>query len=174
MDREEKLACLRLIRTPNIGPMTFSLLLQRYGSAIEALRAVPELAKRGGRSLKSAGHALAEAELQANEYAGASLLFKGAGDYPARLAQFDDAPPVLSVRGSPHLLSWQSVRIVGARNASINAQRLAQSLAEDLATEGYVIVSGLARGIDAAAQNGALAGGTVAVIASRIDIIYPS
>lgn len=99
MDREEKLACLRLIRTPNIGPMTFSLLLQRYGSAIEALRAVPELAKRGGRSLKPAGRALAEAELQANEDAGASLLFKGAGDYPARLAQFDDAPPVLSVRG---------------------------------------------------------------------------
>ena len=73
MDREEKLACLRLIRTPNIGPMTFSLLLQRYGSAIEALRAVPELAKRGGRSLKPAGRALAEAELQANEDAGASL-----------------------------------------------------------------------------------------------------
>ena len=66
MDREEKLACLRLIRTPNIGPMTFSLLLQRYGSAIEALRAVPELAKRGGRSLKPSGRALAEAELQAN------------------------------------------------------------------------------------------------------------
>ena len=173
MDREEKLACLRLIRTPNIGPMTFSLLLQRYGSAIEALRAVPELAKRGGRSLKPAGRALAEAELQANEDAGASLLFKGAGDYPARLAQFDDAPPVLSVRGSPHLLSRPSVGIVGARNASINAQRLAQSLAEDLAAEGYVIVSGLARGIDAAAHNGALAGGTVAVIAGGIDIIYP-
>ena len=117
MDRKEKLACLPLIRTSNIGPMTFSLLLQRYGSAIEALRAVPELAKRGGRSLKPAGRALAEAVLQANEDAGASLLFKGAGDYPARLAQFDDAPPVLSVRGSPHLLSWPSVGIVGARSA---------------------------------------------------------
>jgi len=173
MDREEKLACLRLIRTPNIGPMTFSLLLQRYGSAIEALRAVPELAKRGGRSLKPACHAHAEAEFQANEDAGATLLFKGADDYPTRLAQFDDAPPVLSVRGSPHLLSRPSVGIVGARNASINAQRLAQSLAEDLAAEGYVIVSGLARGIDAAAHNGALAGGTVAVIAGGIDIIYP-
>jgi len=88
MERKEKLTCLRLIRTPNIGPMTFSLLLQRYGSAIGALRAVPELAKRGGRSLKTAGSALAEAELQANEDAGASLLIKGAGDYPARLAQF--------------------------------------------------------------------------------------
>ena len=84
MDREEKLACLRLIRTPNIGSMTLSLLLQRYGSTIEALRAVPELAKRGGHSLKPAGRALAEAELQANEDAGASLLFEGAGDYPAR------------------------------------------------------------------------------------------
>ena len=101
MDREENLACLRLIRTPNIGPMTFSLLLQRYGSAIEALRAVPELAKRGRRSLKPAGRALAAAELQVNEDADASLLFKGAGDYPARLAQFDDALPVLSARETP-------------------------------------------------------------------------
>ena len=99
MDREEKLACLRLIRTPNIGPMTFSLLLQRYGSAVEALRAVPELAKRGGRSLKPTSRAVAEAELKANDDAGATLLFKGGEDYPARLAQFDDAPPVLSVRG---------------------------------------------------------------------------
>ena len=118
MDRKEKLACLPLIRTSNIGPMTFSLLLQRYGSAIGALRAVSELAKRGGRSLKTAGSALAEAELQANEDAGASLLIKGAGDYPARLARFDDAPPILSVRGSPHLLSWPSVGIVGATRHS--------------------------------------------------------
>ena len=117
MDRKEKLACLPLIRTSNIGPMTFSLLLQRYGSAIGALRAVPKLAKRGGRSLKTAGRALAEAELQANEDAGASLLIKAAGDYPARLAQFEDAPPGLSVRGSPHLLSRPSVGIFGARNA---------------------------------------------------------
>ena len=94
MDRKEKLACLRLIRKPDIGPMTFSLLLQRYGSAIRALRAFPEVAKRGGRSLKPASRALAEAELQANEDAGASLLSKGAGDYPAHLAQFDNAPLV--------------------------------------------------------------------------------
>ncbi len=105
MERQEKIVCLQLIRTPNTGPMTFSLLLQRYGSEIQALRAVPELARRGRRSLKPAGHALAEAELQANEDAGASLMFKGAGDYPARLAQFDDGPPVLSVRCSPYLLS---------------------------------------------------------------------
>lgn len=173
MDREERLAHLRLIRTPNIGPMTFSLLLQRYGSAIDALRAVPELAKRGGRTLKPASRASAEAELAANEAAGATLLFKGSDDYPARLAQFDDAPPVLSMRGAVHLLTRPSVAIVGARNASINAQRLAQSLAEELAQEGYVIVSGLARGIDAAAHNGGLAGGTIAVIAGGIDVTYP-
>ena len=173
MDREERLAHLRLIRTPNIGPMTFSLLLQRYGSATAALRAVPELAKRGGRRLKPAGRAAAEAELQANEEAGATLMFKGGEDYPDRLAQFDDAPPVMSYRGAAHLLRQPAIAIVGARNASINAQRFAQSLAEELSGEGYVIISGLARGIDAAAHNGALASGTVAVIAGGIDVTYP-
>jgi len=157
MDHEEQIAHLRLIRTPNIGPMTFSLLIQRYGSAAEALRAVPELAKRGGRALKPASRSVAEAELHANAAIGATLLFKGANDYPDRLAQFDDAPAVLSTRGAAHLLNRPCVGIVGARNASINAQRFAQSLADELAGEGYVVVSGLARGIDAAAHNGALA-----------------
>jgi DNA processing protein len=173
MDREEQIAHLRLIRTPNIGPMTFSLLLQRYGSAVEALRAVPELAKRGGRTLKPAPRSVAEAELDANEAIGATLLFKGGADYPDRLAQFDDAPAILSTRGAVHLLNRPCVGIVGARNASINAQRLAQSLADELATEGYVVISGLARGIDAAAHNGALALGTIAVIAGGIDVFYP-
>ena len=93
MDSEEQIACLRLIRTPNIGPMTFSLLLQRYGSAAEALRAAPDLARQGGRTLKPATRAISEAKLAANESAGARLLFKGGHDYPARLGQFDDAPP---------------------------------------------------------------------------------
>lgn len=173
MDRDEQLATIRLIRTPNIGPMTFSLLLQRYGSAVEALRAVPELAKRGGRTLKPATRAEAEAELAAIHATGAVPLFKGSDGYPDRLARFDDAPPVLSAIGSPHLLRRPCLAIVGARNASINAQRLAQVLAEELAAEGYVILSGLARGIGAAAHNGALAGGTVAVIAGGIDVVYP-
>ena len=173
MDHEEQIAHLRLIRTPNIGPMTFSLLLQRYGSATAALRAVPELAKRGGRTLKPAPRSMAEAELAANEAAGARLLFKGGESYPDRLAGFDDAPAVLSVKGAVHLLNRPGVGIVGARNASINAQRFAQSLAGELATEGHVVISGLARGIDAAAHNGALAGGTIAVIAGGIDVSYP-
>ncbi|MEC8641278.1 MAG: DNA-processing protein DprA [Pseudomonadota bacterium] len=173
MDREEQIAHLRLIRTPNIGPMTFSLLLQRYGSAADALRAVPELAKRGGRTLQPAPRSVAEAELAANEAVGARLLFKGGDGYPQRLTRFDDAPAVLSTRGAIHLLDRPGVGIVGARNASINAQRLAQGLADELASEGHVVISGLARGIDAAAHNGALAGGTLAVIAGGIDVYYP-
>ena len=133
MDREEQIAHLRLIRTPNIGPMTFSLLLQRYGSAAAALSAVPDLAKRGGRTLKPAARSVAEAELAANEAVGARLLFKGGDDYPHRLAQFDDAPAVLSTRGGVHLLNRPCVGMVGARNASINARRLAQSLADEVA-----------------------------------------
>jgi len=173
MDRDEQVAMLRLIRTPNIGPMTFSLLLQRYGSAIAALQAVPELAKRGGRILKPATRADAESEMAAVEAMGARLMFRGSDHYPNRLAQFDDAPPVICTLGSQHLLQRPCLAIVGARNASINAQRFALSLAEELAEEGYVILSGLARGIDAAAHNGALASGTIAVIAGGIDIFYP-
>ena len=173
MNRDEQLAHLRLIRTPNIGPMTFSLLIQRYGNAVEALRAVPDLARRGGRDLKPASKSAVEKELAAVEAAGATLLFKGGDGYPDRLARFDDAPPVISARGTTSLLSSPSVAIVGARNASINAVRLAQKLSKQLSEHGYVVVSGLARGIDAAAHNGALAGGTIAVIAGGIDTYYP-
>ena len=173
MDRDEKIAHLRLIRTPNIGPMTFTLLMQRYGSAVAALGAVPELAQRGGRNLKPAPQSVAESELRANEAAGARLLFKGESDYPDRLALFDDAPPVLSTKGALHLLRRPAVAIVGARNASINARRFAQTLAEELVADGHVVISGLARGIDTAAHNGALAGGTIAIITGGIVIHYP-
>ena len=101
------------------------------------------------------------------------MLFKGGDGYPDRLARFDDAPPVISARGTTSLLSSPSIAIVGARNASINAVRLAQKLSEQLSEAGYVVVSGLARGIDAAAHNGAIAGGTIAVIAGGIDTCYP-
>ena len=114
MDRDEQIASLRLIRTPNIGPMTFSLLLQRYGSARAALDAVPELARRGGRSLKPASRPAATAEIEAVEAAGAKLLFKRGDDYPKALERFDDAPPVLSARGTTALLSSPSIAVVGA------------------------------------------------------------
>ena len=169
----EKLACIRLIRTRNTGPMTYHLLIKRYGSAREALRAIPELARRGGRRLEPAGLSMAEAEMASNQAASATLLFRGGDGYPERLDQFDDAPAILSVKGNQHLLSRPNIALVGTRNASLNALRHAEKLAGKLAEEGYVITSGLARGIDAAAHNGALAGGTIAVIAGRIDSYYP-
>ena len=139
-----------------------------------------DLARRGGRDLKPASKSAVEKELAAVEAAGATRLFKGGDGYPDRLARFDDAPPVISARGSTlfargstSLMSSPSVAIVGARNASINAVRLAQKLSKQLSEHGYVVVSDLARGIDAAAHNGALAGGTIAVIAGGIDAYYP-
>ena len=173
MEHSEKLARIRLIRTQNVGPMTYKLLMRRYKTAKEALRAVPELAKRGGRKLVPASLDAAEAEFAANEAAGATLLFRDTEQYPRQLDIFDDAPALLSAKGNLHLLQKPMLAMVGARNASINAMRLCEKLASELGTHGYVIVSGLARGIDTAAHNGALDHGTVAVIASGIDLVYP-
>jgi DNA processing protein len=164
MDEREKLARIRLIQTRHIGPMTFSLLIQRYGSALAALAAIPDLAARGGRKLSIASLADAKAELAANDDAGARLIWRDSDSYPLRLAQFDDAPVTLSTRGNLHLLHKPMIALVGARNASINAIRHAETLARELGEAGYVIVSGMARGIDAAAHRGAMATGTVGVI----------
>ena len=172
MDEREKLARIRLIQTRHIGPMTFSLLIQRYGSALAALAAIPDLAARGGRKLSIASLAYAKAELAANDAAGARLIWRDNDCYPLRLAQFDDAPVTLSTRGNLHLLHKPIIALVGARNASINAIRHTETLARELGKAGYVIVSGISRGIDAAAHRGAMATGTVGVIAGGIDIIY--
>ena len=150
--------------------MTFSLLIQRYGSA---LAAIPELAARGGRKLSIVSLADAKAELAANDDAGAKLIWRDSDSYPLRLAQFDDAPVTLSTRGNLHLLHKPMIALVGARNASINAIRHAETLARELGEAGYMIVLGMARGIDAAAHRGSMATGTVGVIAGGIDIIYP-
>ena len=153
--------------------MTLGLLIQRYGSALAALAAIPDLAARGGRKLSIASLANAKAELAANDDAHARLIWRDSDSYPLRLAQFDDAPVTLSTRGNLHLLHKPMIALVGARNASINAIRHAETLARELGEAGYVIVSGMARGIDAAAHRGAMATGTVGVIAGGIDIIYP-
>jgi DNA processing protein len=128
MEMNEKLACIRLIRTRNIGPMTYHLLIKRYGSAREALRAIPELARRSGRRLEPVGLSMAEAEMAANQAVNATLLFRGGDGYPERLDQFDDAPAILSVKGNQHLLSRPNIAMVGARNASLNALRHAEKL----------------------------------------------
>lgn len=171
----ERLDWLRLIRTENVGPITFHRLLDQYGSAKAALDLLPELAKRGGRAkpLRVATKAEAERELLANRKAGARLLCACEPDYPEALAAVDDAPPVISVLGHAHLLQKRAVAMVGARNASLNGKKFAEALARDLGTAGLLVASGLARGIDTAAHAGSLATGTAAVVAGGIDVVYP-
>ncbi|NNM77626.1 DNA-protecting protein DprA [Sphingomonas sp. ID1715] len=168
------LARLRLLRTPNIGPVSYRQLIARFGSAEAALDALPMLAARGGRrDFRVADSRRVEQELQAIRRLGARALFADDSDYPALLRATETAPPLLIVRGDLALLARPAIAIVGARNASAAACRFARGLARELALEGAVIVSGLARGIDTAAHVGALGNGTVGVIASGIDISYP-
>jgi len=171
----ERLDWLRLIRSENVGPVTFRQLVARFGSAAASLDAIPELARRGGRRrpIKIAPRAEAEREIAALDEIGARLVALSEPAYPAPLAALDDAPPVIAVLGNPHLLDRPAVGIVGARNASLNGRKLAHGIAADLGAAGYVVVSGLARGIDSAAHAGALETGTVAVLAGGVDIVYP-
>jgi len=175
LDRAERAAWLRLIRSENVGPITFRQLLRRYGTASAALNALPELARRGGRRRPVVIPSAAEvaAELEAVESLGAQAIALCEPDYPPNLRAVEDAPPLLLCIGHVHLLQKAAVAIVGARNASANGRRLAERIAAELASHGLVVVSGLARGIDAAAHGGALDGGTVAVMAGGIDVVYP-
>ena len=165
---------LRLIRTAGIGPIAFRQLLLRFGGASEALAAIPDLARRGGgRAPAIFAKAAAEQEIARVEALGARYLSIGQGLYPRALAELENAPPLITVKGDVRLLERPLVAIVGARNASAAACRFARGLAHDLGREGVVVVSGLARGIDSAAHDGALDSGTIAVIAGGIDIAYP-
>ncbi len=167
---------LRLIRTDNIGPRTFRMLLNHYGSARAALKALPELARRGGAARPAGIHPRenAERELAATRALGIELIALGEPDYPTRLQMIDDAPPLLAVRGNRDVLARPLVAIVGSRNASGAGAKFAERLAHDLGTAGFGIVSGLARGIDAAAHRASAATGTVAVLAGGHDRIYPA
>ena len=167
---------LRLARTEGVGPITFRRLLRRYRSATEAIAALPELARAGGRAGPLAVPAAAQAEREMAQAArlGARLVLLDAPDYPPLLALLEDAPPVLTVLGDPAAVAPRAVALVGSRNASINGQRIAEALAQELAEAGLTVVSGLARGIDAAAHEGALRGGrTIACVAGGIDVPYP-
>ncbi len=175
ISESERRSCLRLARTSNIGPVTFAGLIARFGTATTALEAVPALARRGGavQPLKIPTAADANRELESLARLGGRLLTVLDADYPHGLAALDAPPPVLSVLGHPGLLARDIVAIVGARNASALGRKLAQILAADLGKAGLVVVSGMARGIDAAAHDGALATGTCAVLAGGVDNIYP-
>lgn len=170
----ERLDWLRLARTEHVGPITFRQLVARFGTAAAALDALPDLARRGGRrGLRPCPAAAAERELEALERAGARLLLLADADYPAALAALEDAPPAIAARGDAALAGRQAVAIVGARNASANGRRLAETIARDLGAAGLTVVSGLARGIDHAAHRGSLESGTVAVVAGGVDVVYP-
>ncbi|MFL6829841.1 MAG: DNA-processing protein DprA [Sphingomicrobium sp.] len=165
---------MRLLRTAGIGPVTCRQLLRRFGTASAALAAVPDLARRGGGKAPALRTAVdAEREIARVEKLGAKFLTIGQGLYPRLLAELEDAPPLLIAKGNLNLLDRQAVAMVGARNASAAACRFARGLAHDLGQHELVVVSGLARGIDSAAHDGALESGTIGVVAGGIDIFYP-
>ncbi|MFZ4807630.1 MAG: DNA-processing protein DprA [Hyphomicrobiaceae bacterium] len=175
LDDAQRLACLRLIRSEGVGPVAFRTLINRFGGADEALDALPDLARRGGRSrpLRLCPRERAEAELAAASRAGARPVFTIEPGYPPALAHVDVPPPMLYLRGDVALLQRPALAIVGSRQSSAAGLSLAQSFGQALGAAGYVIVSGLARGIDTAAHRAALDTGTVAVLAGGIDHVYP-
>ena len=172
LSQDEAFARIRLLRSPNIGPVSYAMLLQRFGSAVQALEALPDLGRRGGRAYRAIAAETVEREVEAVRQAGAKYLFHDQPDYPALLGQLDSAPPILTWRGDLALAARPCVAMVGARNASAAAVKLARDFASGLAEAGFTVVSGLARGIDGAAHEGAFPH-TVGVIASGIDIAYP-
>ncbi|UWR73086.1 DNA-processing protein DprA [Phaeobacter inhibens] len=170
-----RISWLRLLRSRRVGAVTFHRLLAKYGSAQNALSALPEMARAAGikgYEICSADAALAE--IKAAEAANARLLCFGEADYPSHLAVLRDAPPLLWAVGDPAHLNQPTIAIVGARNASSLGVRMARALARELGEAGYCIISGLARGIDTAAHMAALRTGTCAVMAGGVDVVYPT
>jgi len=174
LDEPERVACLRLIRSANVGPVTFRELINHYGGAAKALEALPDLSRRGGaKSISLCPKARAEAELEAARQKGAEPVFTIEPGYPKALAAIDAPPPMLYVRGDKSLLQRPTLAIVGSREASAAGIKLARHFASELGRAGLTIVSGLARGIDGSAHEASLGTGTAAVLAGGIDVIYP-
>jgi len=171
----QRIDWLRLIRSDRVGPHTFRSLVNHFGSASAALERLPDLARRGGADRPGRIYSAedARAELAASRQFGVSLTAPGEAGYPPRLAMLEDAPPLLGVRGAPDVLMRPMIAIVGSRNASGAGLKFAGTLARDLSDAGFVIASGLARGIDQAAHRTSLTGGTMAVLAGGHDKIYP-
>jgi DNA processing protein len=172
---EERLDWLQLIRSDNVGPAAFRMLLDRTGSARAALDALPAMANRGGasRRIKISNRDDAEAEIRAANTLGIGLIGMDEPNYPPWLRQSDSAPPLLAVLGSTQSLAKPVISIVGSRNASAVGRKMAAILARDLGERGFTIASGLARGIDTSAHQASLQTGTIAVFAGGLDVIYP-
>ena len=171
----QRLSWLRLIRSDNVGPATFRQLINVYGSAEAALEALPELARRGGarQSMRIPPFTEAEQEIDATARLGARIVGIGEPDFPALLRQSDNPPPMVTVKGSAAVFDLPAVAMVGARNASLAGIKFTRKIASDLGAEGYAVVSGMARGIDAAAHQASLSTGTIAVLAGGLDHPYP-
>ncbi len=174
LSEEQKLNWLRLIRTRNVGPVTFWRMVNHFGGAAQALEMLPEYARRGGKKTAAPiTTEMVQRELQAARQQGATLVARGEPGYPLPLSHLDAPPPLLYVKGNLDLAQLPAVAIVGSRNASAIGQKFTRKIAGELANEGYAIVSGLARGIDTAAHSGALQTATIAVIAGGIGNYYP-
>jgi len=171
----QRIDWLRLIRAENIGPRTFRALINEFGTAARALERVAVLARRGGRGdLRIPDRDEAAIEIDAAAKIGVRFVAIAEDEYPPRLRETDDAPPLLAVRGQTSVLTRPAIALVGSRNASAAGSRLASILARDLGEAGFMIVSGLARGIDAASHRASLEAGTIAVLAGGQDKIYPA
>jgi DNA processing protein len=175
LDEAERLDWLRLIRSENVGPRTFAGLLRHYGSARAALAALPELARRGGAARPGYICSAAEATQEIDAAQAAGVVFVGLlePEYPVALRAIADPPPLIAVRGDVATLARPAVAIVGSRNASAAGQKIASRLARELGQAGFVVVSGLARGIDAAAHRASLDTGSLAVLAGGHAHVYP-
>lgn len=173
---KQRIAWLRLIRSDNVGPVTFRDLINHFGTAEAALAMLPELSARGGssRAIRVASESEAIAELEAARRAGARFVGIGEPDYPAALRQIDGAPPLLAVKGDAAAVHAPAVGIVGSRNASVAGAKFAAMIASAAGRAGLTVVSGLARGIDTAAHRASLETGTIAALAGGLDKPYPS
>ena len=176
LSEAERLDWLRLIRTDRVGPRTFRDLIRHFGSARAALTALPDLARRGGSTFSARIFSTeqAAAELKAARARNVEYVALGEPAYPLRLQMIDDAPPLIGVRGKLDVLGRPLIAIVGSRNASAAGVKFAERMARDLGAFGIAVVSGLARGIDAAAHRASLQTGTIAVLAGGHDRIYPT
>lgn len=172
---EQKLSWLQLYRSQNVGPVTFRDLISHFGTAATALQAIPDLAAKGGSAskIKICDREDAEREYYAVKQTGAKLIALGEPEYPELLRSNDHSPPLICVKGDVSILAEPAVSIVGSRNASIAGMKLAERFSKELGEAGYVCASGLARGIDTQVHKGSLSSGTIAVIASGIDIVFP-
>ena len=175
LSEKERADWLQLIRSPGIGPITFYRLLERFGDAQKALSGLPSLASKTGRAkpIRIADRDVIEREMARIKKHNGRFIASCEPEYPGRLKNIPDPPPVICVRGHTHLFENPAIAIIGARNASNVGRTLARKIAHDLSSEGFVIISGLARGIDGEAHRSSLEGGTIGVVAGGVDVVYP-